>query len=97
MVLCLIKALLKTTFSSQESKKNVLQEQIRALDRFRNEMSDKDREAFDDFLHRTDTYSSISYLSPRQSPFEQPLQTIMIEIHKKTEKLKDEVRWKLKA
>jgi hypothetical protein len=78
-------------------KHNALQEQIRALDRFRNEMNDEDKEAFDNLLQMTDTHSSISYLAPRQSPFEQLLLTMMIEIHKETEKLKDEVHWKLKA
>jgi hypothetical protein len=78
-------------------KHNALHEQIRALDRFRNEMSDEDREAFDELLQRTDTYSSISYLAPRQTSFEHLLLTMMIEIHKETEKLKDEVHWKLKA
>jgi hypothetical protein len=76
-------------------KHDALQEQIRALDRFRSEMSDEDREAFNDLLQRTDTHSSISYLAPRQSPFEQFLLTMMIEIHKETKKLKDKVRWKL--
>jgi hypothetical protein len=76
-------------------KHNALQEQIRALDRFRNVMGDEDREAFDDLLQRADTHSSISYLAPRQTPFEHLLLTMMIEIHKETEKIKDEVKWKL--
>jgi len=74
-------------------KQNALQEHIRALDKFRNEMSDEDREAFDDLLQKTDTHSSISYLAPRQTPFEHLLLTMMIEIHKETEKIKDEVEW----
>jgi hypothetical protein len=77
-------------------KHNALQELIRALDRFRNVMSDEDREAFDDLLRRTDTHSSISYLALRQTPFEHLLLTMMIEIHKETEKIKGTVRWKLK-
>ena len=77
-------------------KQNVLQEQIRALDQFRNVMSDEDREAFDDLLQRTYAHFLISYLAPRQTPFEHLLLTMMIEIHKETEKIKDEVEWKLR-
>ena len=76
---------------------NALQEQIRALDRFRNEMGDEDREAFDDLLQQADKHSSISYLAPGQTPFEHLLLTMMIEIHKETEKLKDEIKWRSKG
>lgn len=77
-------------------KHNDFKDQIQALDQFRNVMSDEDREAFDDLLQRTDTHSSISYLAPRQTSFEYLLLTMMIEIHKETEKIKDEFEWKLK-
>jgi hypothetical protein len=78
-------------------KQNALQEQIGALDRLRMEMSKEDQKALDDLLQSTEKHSSISYLAPRQSPIEQLLLTMMIEIHKETKKLKDEVRWKLNA
>jgi len=78
-------------------KQNAFQEQIRALDRFRMVMSEEEQKAFDDILQRAEKHSSISYLAPRHSPFEQLLLTMMIEIHKEVEKLKDEVRWKLMA
>ena len=78
-------------------KQNALQEQIRALDRFRVVMSEEDRGVFDDLILQADKHSSISYLAPRQTPFEHLLLTKMIEIHKETEKLKDEVLRKLRA
>ena len=78
-------------------KQNAFQEQIRALDQFRAVMSEEDKRAFDDLLQRSEKHSSISYLAPRQSPFEHLLLTMMIELHKETEKIKDEFRWKLKT
>ena len=92
---CLTRILLKMTFSFQESK-NIMHSRNR-FDRFRNEMTNEDRVAFDDLLQKTDRHSSISYLATRQYPFEQLLLTMMIEVHKEAEKLKDEVRWKLMA
>ena len=77
-------------------KQNDLQEQIRALDQFRIMMNDEDQEAFNGFIHQTEKHSSISILAPRQSPFEHLLLTMMIEIHKETERIKDEIEWKLK-
>ena len=82
---------------SRVQKQSALQEQIRALDKLRAGMSKEDQKALDDLLQSTEKHSSISYLAPRQSPFEQLLLTMMIEIHKETEKLKDEVHWKLEA
>lgn len=78
-------------------KQNALQEQIRALDRFRMMMNEEDQRAFDDLLRQAEKHSSISYLAPGQTPFEQLLLTMMLELHKVTEKLKDEVQCKLRA
>ena len=77
-------------------KQNALQEEIRALDLFRLVMTEDDQRVLDDLLQQTDKHSSISYLAPRQTPFEHLLLTMMIEIHKETEKLRDKVEWKLK-
>jgi hypothetical protein len=46
-------------------------------------MSGEDQSAFDGLLQQVEKHSSISYLAPRQSPFDQLLLTIMIEIQKK--------------
>ena len=78
-------------------KQNALQNQIRVLDQFRKVMSEEDQRVFDDLLQRSEKHTSISYLAPRQSSFEQLLLTIMIEVHKETEKLKDEIQRKLMA
>jgi hypothetical protein len=59
-------------------------------------MSEEDQRAFDNILQRADKHSSISYLAPKQTSFEQLLLTMMVEIHKETENLKGEVAWKLK-
>ena len=78
-------------------KQNALQEQIQALEQFRMMMNEEDQRAFDDLIHRAEKHLSISYLAPGQTPFEQLLLTMMLELHKETEKLKDEVQWKLLA
>ena len=51
-------------------KQNVLKEQLRALDRFRMVMSEEERGAFDDIVQRAVKHALISYLAPRQTPFE---------------------------
>ena len=76
-------------------KHETLQEEIHALDRFRMKMSEEDQSAFDNLIQRSMAHASISYLSPRQSPFEHLLLTMMIELRKETVILKDEVKWKL--
>jgi len=76
-------------------KQNALQEQIRALDSFRKLMSEEDQSVFDDLLKQVERHSSISYLAPRQSPYEHLLLTMMLEIHKETANLKDKVRCRL--
>ena len=78
-------------------KQNSIKDQIRALDRFRAAMSEEDKRSYDGLLQQVEKHSSISYLAPRQSPFEQLLLTMMIEVHKETERLKNEIRWKKEA
>jgi hypothetical protein len=75
-------------------KHDALKNEIRSLERFRQEMSEADQEVFSNLIQLASNHASISYLAPRQSPFEQLALTMLLEIHKETQKIADDLKWK---